>query len=146
MSKIGLNCKAYIDPSGVGESTWALLTDVIEITKSTTKNTATKKTRANTYELKKAAQRTQTIEITYFYDPANAGFMALEAAFHGDTTVGLAFMDGLIATAGSKGWQGDYIVTEMSDPEPLEEFLSVTFKAEPSADGAQAPTKVTISA
>ncbi len=147
MSKIGLECKAYFDAAGVGGGTWALLDEVIDVSKSTTKNMAKKKTRASKWELHRAGQRNQEIEIVYLYEPANAGYMALEAAFLNDTRVGLALMDALIATVGTKGWQGDYEISEMSDPEPLEEFMAVTFKAVPSAaTGGQTPTKVTIAA
>ena len=67
------------------------------------------------------------------WDPADAGFTALQEAWANSDEIAIAAMDGDIATSGSQGLAGNFTVTNFSRSEPLEEAVTVSVTLKPSS-------------
>jgi hypothetical protein len=86
-----------------------------------------------------------SIEYEMVWDTADAGFTAIQSAYFGNTSVGIAVMDGPVATVGSQGLWADCMVTNFSREEPLEEALTVKVTLKPTRS-ANAPLWKTVAA
>ena len=91
------------------------------------------------------SHKNASIDLTITYDSADAGFLALQAAFEGKTDIGMAFMDGPIATNGSKGLQADFKVSSFKRNEPVGDKVTYSASLKLSADSTFTPVFVTIS-
>jgi hypothetical protein len=87
-------------------------------------------------------QRTGGLEV--IWDPSGTGFTAIKDAYFNNTVIGIAAMDGAIATTGSQGLWADCMITDFSREEPLEEAISVKVTAKPTYS-ANAPIWKTVS-
>jgi len=84
-----------------------------------------------------------SIEFEMVWDTADAGFTASKNAYFDNTIIGLAVMDGPIATSGSQGLWADCMITDFSRDEPLEDAISVKVTAKPTYS-ANAPIWKTV--
>jgi len=66
-------------------------------------------------------------------DDDDTDFTAIETAYDGGTEIGLARMDKAIATTGSTGIAGNFVVTSMARSEALDDVQKVTFTFKPSS-------------
>ena len=58
--------------------------------------------------------RSWDVEFTIVWDPSEATFESLRAAYFGRTRIGLRVLDGEVGTSGSQGPQADYVITRFS--------------------------------
>ena len=96
-------------------------------------------TRATTWELSLPALFKNELEFEIPWQPTDAGFMALQTAFFGRTSIALAVLDGDKATIGSQGIWADYMVADFprEEPEDKEMLSKVKLKPTVSAHGPE---------
>lgn len=132
--KLGLDAKLYFCAAGIGGSpTWTELTNVKNVTLSLQKGEADVTTRANNgWKATAATLKEGSIEFEMVWDPSDAGFTAIKNSYFNNTPIGLAAMDGPVATAGSQGLWADCAIMDFSRDEPLDEAISVKVTAKPT--------------
>ena len=143
--KFGLDAKLYFCAAGIGGTpTWTELTNVKNVTLNLQKGEADVTTRANNgWKATAGTLKEGSIEFEMVWDTADAGFTAIKDAYFNNTTIGLAAMDGAVATTGSQGLWADCMIIDFSRDEPLEEALSVKVTAKPTYS-ANAPIWKTV--
>ena len=131
---LGKDAKLYFCAAGIGGTpVWTEMTNVKNVTVNLQKGEADVTTRGNNgFKASVGTLKEGSIEFEMVYDTADAGFSALQAAFFNDTAIGIAAMDGPVATAGSEGLWADMAVIDFSREEPLEEALSVKVTLKPT--------------
>lgn len=132
--RLGKDAKLYYCTAGIGTTpTWTLLTNVKSVTTNVETAEADVTTRGNNgWKATAATLKDASIEFEMVWDTADTGFEAISDAFFDGTTIGLAAMDNLIATAGSVGLWADCMITGFSREEPLEEAITVKVTAKPT--------------
>ena len=143
--KLGKDAKLYYCAAGIGGTpTWTLLSNVKNLKANLQKGEADVTTRANNgWKATVGTLKEGSVEFEMIYDPADAGFTAMETAYFDNTVIGIAVMDGDIATSGSKGFWADCAVIDFSRDESLEEAIVVSVTMKPTYS-ANAPRRVTI--
>ena len=143
--KFGLDAKLYFCAAGIGGApAWTELTNVKNVTLNLQKGEADVTTRANNgWKATAGTLKEGSIEFEMVWDTADAGFTAIKDAYFNNTIIGLAAMDGPVATVGSQGLWADCMIIDFSRDEPLEEALSVKVTAKPTYS-ANAPIWKTV--
>lgn len=140
--KLGKDCKAYVgsallagtNQAAISAVTWSEMSNVKDVTQNLSKATTDKTTRGSGgWRQKRSTLKEGTVEFEANWDTADAQFAALVTAWENDTEISCAFMDGDIATAGSKGLVSNFTVADLSRSEPLEGMVTVKVKLEPSS-------------
>ena len=146
MIKLGMDAKLYFCAAGIGGTpTWTELTNVKNVTLNLQKGEADVTTRANSgWKATAATLKEGSIEFEMVWDTTDAGFTAIKTAWFNNTTIGIAAMDGAIATTGSQGLWADCHVIDFSREEPLEEAITVKVTVKPTYS-ANAPIWKTVS-
>ncbi len=136
---LGMDCKFYrasavLDGASVTPATaeWTEITNIRDLTANLESGEADITTRANSgWRATAATLKAATLEFEMLWDTGDVGFDALKDAWLNGTEIGLAAMDGNIASAGQEGIVGNWRITNFSRSEPLEEgvMVSVTAKA-----------------
>lgn len=132
--KLGLDARLYFCVAGIGGTpTWTELTNVKNVTLNLQKGEADVTTRANNgWRATAGTLKEGSIEFEMVWDTVDAGFTAIQNAYFNNTLIGIAAMDGAIATAGSQGLWADCAIMDFSREEPLEDALSVKVTAKPT--------------
>lgn len=143
--KLGMAAKLYFKVGGVAAAgAWTELTNVKDVTLSLETGEADVTTRANAgWKATVATLKEGSVEFEMVWDSADAGFTGIKNAFFGNLAIGLAVMDGALATAGTQGLQADFSITQFSREEPLEEAIRVKVQAKVTYS-ATAPEWVTV--
>lgn len=145
MVKLGLDAKLYYCVAGIaGTPTWVELTNVKNVTLNLQKGEADVTTRANNgWKATAATLKEGSIEFEMVWDTTDGGFTAIKNAYFNNTLIGMAAMDGPIATNGNQGLWADCAITDFTRDEPLEDAISVKVTAKPTYS-ANAPIWKTI--
>jgi len=129
----GMNAKLYYDTSGVGGSTWTELTIVKDVSLNLEKAEADVTTRgAGGFRQTVSTLKEATIEFEMIWDPADAGFDVIVAAWNAGSTIGLAVVDAAIATVGTQGLTADCEIISFNKNEPLDGIATVNVTAKPT--------------
>lgn len=139
--KLGMQAKLYYKVGGVaGAGAWTELTNVKDVTLNLEAGEADVTTRANNgWRATVATLREGSVEWEMVWNTADTGFTAIKDAYFDGVAIGLAVMDGDIATG--QGLQADFSITNFSRSEPLDEAITVSVTAKPTYS-ATAPTWV----
>lgn len=132
--RLGLDAVLYYCAAGIGGTpTWSELGNVKNVTLSLQKGEADVTTRANNgWKATAATLKEGSIEFEMVWDTEDAGFTAIKDAYFNNSIIGLAVMDGPIATEGSQGLWADCHITDFSRDEPLEDAITVKVTAKPT--------------
>jgi len=127
----GRDAKTYYDSASDWTTpTWVEITRVIDETITPAANLATGGSRLDEYEDNEIASRKFEVNLTYRYKKASIGedsvFAAMLVHFEAGTPVFMAFMDGAIATSGSKGWRAPIKLDQMPQKRDLGDLVEVT--------------------
>ena len=130
--KTGMEAKLYYKAGGVaGEGDWLELTNIKDNTLNLEKGEADVTTRGNNgWKATVGTLKSGSVEFEMVWDPEDAGFAAISAAYFEDTVIGLAILDGAKETG--TGLVADFAITNFSRKEPLEEAVSVSVTAKPT--------------
>lgn len=143
--KLGMQAKLYVKVGGVAAvGPWSELGNVKDVTLSLETGEADVTTRANAgWRATVGTLKEGSVEFEMVWNTGDAGFTAIKNAFFSNDPIGLAVMDGDLATAGTQGLQADFSITTFSRSEALEEAITVSVTAKPTYS-ATAPDWVTV--
>jgi hypothetical protein len=133
-AKIGSEAKLYFCAAGIGATpTWTELTNVKNVTLDLKSGEADVTTRSNNgWKATLATLKEATIDFEMVWDTTDAGFTAIKNAWLAKTILGLAAMDGPVATTGSQGLWADCQVSGFTRDEPLDGPITVKVSAKPT--------------
>ena len=125
--KLGMEAKLFYKVGGQGGAgDWTELANVRDVTLSLEAGEADVTTRANSgWRATVATLREASVEFEMVWDTADAGFTAVKDAYLNNAALGLQVLDG---DAG-QGLQADFMITNFSRSEPLEEGITVSVTA-----------------
>lgn len=126
MAILGLSCKLFRGEAG--ELATTEMTNVKNVTLSIEKGEADITTRAaDGWKMFMATLKEASIEFEMVYDPADADFNAIQAAFFSDTPLAFCITDGV-----SNGLNCDCMVTKFDIDQSLEEAVTVSVAIKPT--------------
>ena len=138
--KLGMEAKLYLASAPLTAvntpalAVWAEQANVRDLTINLETGEADVTTRANSgWRATAATLKDGSIEFQMVWDPADTGFTAIKDAWLANTELGVAAMDGDIATTGSQSLASNFTVTNFSRSEPLEEAITVSVTLKPSS-------------
>ncbi len=127
---IGIDGKLYYDATGAGVGSWTELTNAQDVRLPMSKSEADVTTRANNgFRAIVGVLKEVSVEFTMIYDPTEAGWVAMNAAFFADTIIGIAVMDGDIVTPGTEGFQADFEILTFEEDQSMEEAMKTNVVA-----------------
>lgn len=143
--KLGFEAKLYLCAAGIGGTpTWVELTTVKDVTLNLQATEADVSTRAGGgWKASIGGLKEATVDFDMPWDTTITGFTTLRDAFLNHTLIGLAVMDGAVATVGSQGLWADCAILKFDRQEKLAEDLTVSISAKPTYS-ANAPQWKTI--
>ena len=135
---LGTDCKIYYDAvplaDGAVSGNWTEITNVKDVTLNLETGEADITTRANSgWQATAATLKNGTVEFDMVWDPTDAAFTAIQAAWAAAGEIAVAVMDGSIIVAGKQGFVANFTVTNFSRSEPLTEAVSVSVTLKPSS-------------
>lgn len=127
--KLGMEAKLYYKTGGQGGAgSWVELTNVKDVTLSLEAGEADVTTRGNNgWRATVATLKEATVEWEMVWDTTDTGFTAIKDAFLGNEMIGLQILDAETGTG--EGLQADFMITNFSRNESLEEALTVSVSA-----------------
>lgn len=137
MLLLGPDAKLYFCAAGIGGTpSWTELDTVTSVNVRAEDGETDSTTRASAkYKRTEPVLRDLSFEIVMPKDPSDAHYVSLLDAYVARSKIGIAAMDADIATAGSEGWWADVKILTMSQSEPIDGKVEVTFTAKPTATG-----------
>ena len=121
--KLGLDAKLFRNTGSYGTPGWNEITNVKDLTLTLEAGEADVTTRGNNgWKATVATLKDASIEFEMVWDTADAGFTAIKNAYLTNAPIGFQVRDGV----GGQGLQADFMITQFSRSEPLEEAISVS--------------------
>lgn len=138
---LGLNAKTYVNTAGtMAAPTWVLIPTIKDETLNMTSALADVTTRqANGWRLQTGTLSEGTVDATIIYDTADTtGFVRFRESYFNKTRILMGFFDGAVATVGTQGLKGGFMVTSFTVGRQLEEAMTVdlTFTVVPDNLGS----------
>ena len=126
---LGLDAKLFRGTAGSRATTE--VTNVKDLTLNLESGEADVTTRATKgWKASAATLKEASLEFTILYDTEDADFTAFQAAYFGNTPLALFVSDGQDT---AHGLDADFSITAFSVEQPLEEAMSVSVTAKPTA-------------
>ena len=126
---LGLDAKLFRGTAGSQAATE--VTNVKDLTLNLESGEADVTTRATQgWKATAATLKEASLEFTILYDPADADFTAFQTAYFSNTPLALVVSDGQDT---AHGLDADFSITAFSVEQPLEEAMSVSVTAKPTA-------------
>ena len=127
-TRLGMDAVLQYDAAGVANDSFTALTAARDVTFSMTVAEADVTDRGNGgWRAVVATLKEAEVSGELIWDDTNAGFTALRDAFLNNTAIGLWPVDH--PGTGGQGLKADYMVTEFSREESLEDHIKVSFTA-----------------
>jgi len=131
---LGKNSQLGYDVTGLaGGEVFVLATNVRDLTINMEKATADVSTRGTGgFRAVVGTLREGSVDFQQVYDPADGAFIAFRNAFFNDADeiIGLFVADGVLATSGTSGLKGEFMITNFSVTQKLEEANLVDVTAQ----------------
>ena len=128
----GMNAKLYYWSAGIAGRTATTpvagveLTNVKDLTLSCDSAESDVTTRANNgFKATLPTLKNAEISFDMVWNTGDTGFTALQSAWMNNTAIGIACMDGPIATTGSQGLCADFAISKFERDEKLAEAVTV---------------------
>ena len=126
---LGLDAKLFRGTAGTQAATE--VTNVKDLTLNLESGEADVTTRATQgWKATAATLKEASLEFTILYDPSDADFTAFQTAYFSNTPIALFVSDGQDT---AHGLDADFSITAFSVEQPLEEAMSVSVTAKPTA-------------
>ena len=125
---LGLDAVMGYDVLGASNDTWVDLDNCKDVAISLSRASDDVSTRGGAgFRQQVATLREGEITFQMVYDTADAGFIAFSDAFFNtaDQVIGIFCADGALATIGTTGLKADFMVSDFSISEALEEAMKV---------------------
>lgn len=141
---LGLNAKLYIQTDGVaGSDGWTELTNVQDLTLNLSTERADVTTRGNNgFKAEIATLKNASITFESVFDPSDATFGSLSAAWLAGTLVGVRALTGPADEQTTQGVVSDMSVLDFTQSQPLADKITVAIELAPALS-ATATTYVT---
>lgn len=143
--KTGFEGKAYVDPSGVGGSTWQELKIVGDIQPTDEKVSDDVNDRDSDVVATVTGRKRVSHQMTITFKKGDSVYQALRDAYYNGTLIGVAIMDEDITQDGAEGWQYDAEITQFPRNEPLDGVMTIDAVFSPSAHATTPPAYVVVS-
>lgn len=126
--KLGKDCKAYYSSTLFSAATGFVGGSAVELTNMTDAKTnlqleeadvTTRATAAAGFKATVGTLAEGSFEFQMNWDPTDASFAALAAAYFARSELAMCFLDGASNVAGAQGLAGNFVVTNFSRDEPL---------------------------
>ncbi|MCL1999977.1 MAG: hypothetical protein FWG74_00965 [Planctomycetes bacterium] len=121
---LGLEARLYVGAVGATQSTLAVTANEVTCARSVelslTSSMADVTTRGSDYRLQRRALKEASINVELIYSPSDANFKKLFDSYDKGEAIGLFVSDGH-----GSGLLCDASVTEFSQPQPLEDIITV---------------------
>jgi hypothetical protein len=141
--RLGLDCKTYYNAGSYEAPSWVLISNISDESYGLEHGEAELSTRANNgWEAIIATLKRGDFQWKTVYDTADAVFNFLQNAWFNRTAVDFAFVDGDIATPGTKGIRATCQLFGFSQNRPIKEGVTVDVTAKPTYS-TNAPTQWT---
>jgi aryl-phospho-beta-D-glucosidase BglC (GH1 family) len=125
---IGKNAKAYYNTATYTTPTWVEIPKIQDLSVPLSKNMVDLPSREIDWSVKGAGLKTMQVTFGYLMvSGADTVFDALLDSFISDTPIGMAFMNGAIATSTNQGMRAYLVASGMDEDQGLEEGLSHAF-------------------
>ena len=140
--KLGMNAKLYIadavftanDAAAVEAATLAEVDNVTNVTVTLETGSADITTRGNTgWRATAATLKDGSIEFEMVWKPSDANFSDIKDAWLNSTEIGVVALTGAIASANNEGPAGNFVVTNFSRDESLEEAIKANVTLKPAS-------------
>lgn len=145
--KHAVDCKLYRNTGTVGSPTWNLIDNVGSVTPT-----------GGTHEKKEVPLRVDgnikgyalgRTDVGYEFKmpqiASDADLTALQTAFYARDSIDFAIMDGAIATAGSDGIRGSFLIAKCKRSEDIDDMVYWEFEITPEAGSGNMPARMTVS-
>ena len=144
----GKDFKLYVNTDSPYDNspTWVENTNVKDLTRNLSAALADVSTRGTTYRLQDTTLLDLSIDWQAVYDAADTILSELETAFHTNGYVELLFLDGSIATTGSRGLRGMFKVSKFQGNEALEDEGLIDVSVVPAYYSGNMVRRVSITA
>ncbi len=142
----GKDCKAYVNTGTYSAKTWAEMKRASDFKLPNSRGSSDYKMRGYNGEVTSLGYTKRAVTFKYQMKKpglADAVFTALETAYNTSADIECAFMDRPIATVGSKGIAGFFVVTKFDRDESDEDNPSVDIELKP-ADHEEAGAAVEV--
>ena len=133
--RLGAVAATYYKVGGVnGGGNWTELTNIRDATLNLETGEADVTTRANAgWEASVPTLKKASVDFEMIWDPLDAGFAAIQAAFFAGTKIGIRAMDAKVGQGlNAQGLQADMAVSKFSVPQPLNEAQKVSVTVKPT--------------
>lgn len=142
-SRLGMEAKLFRNTGTAESPTWTEIANVRDVTLNLEKGEADVTTRANGgWRATRGTLKDASIEFQMVWDPGDAGFAAIQAAFFSGDPIELAVMSGPMDDDDSEGLRAVCDVMTFSRNEALEEAILVDVTVKPTYS-ATAPSWIT---
>lgn len=143
--KLAEDAKLYINGGTYGSPTWNLICNVKDLTLSMENGESDVTTRCGSGFKEYIAGLTDvTIDFQMIYDPADARWEDLRAAFFSKDAKEFLVLDGAVATSGSEGLRLHAFVKSFTRNETLGEAIMTDVSLRPTANANAAPAWYTV--
>jgi TP901-1 family phage major tail protein len=137
-AKRGMDCKLYYDTTPLAgipsTGNWTEAANIRNVNTNLETGEADATTRANGgWRQTVPTLKDGTIEFEMLQVPDDAAFDAFETAWKAGAEIAVAAMSGAVATSGSKGLAGNFMVTNFSRSEALEDVVVYNVTLKPSS-------------
>lgn len=129
--KAGHQCHMYINSATYATPTWVELALARDSTLADTRAKIEAAARDSDFIRYVYGLRDVGIDVELIWEPSNAAFTLVQAAYQAGTSIDMAVMDGDITVEGSCGVRADWGVEDLSRPEPLQGLVVASAKFSP---------------
>ena len=142
---LGLNAKAYRNTGSYASPTWVEMTNIKDLSLELSTGEADVSTRGSSWELMASTLFKANVTFNMIWDPADATFAAVLAAFLARSVFEVLVLDGSRTTAGNQGLRAECNVFSATRNEPLTGALEAAVTLKPTRTTNGAPTWFTAS-
>jgi predicted secreted protein len=134
--QVGLTCVAsHMSAGTYGSPTWSPATSCAEATLNIDASAVEASTRGSVWRKFLPGLRNLSADMKFIRNNSDTIQAALETAFVAGTSVIFAFTDAAIATVGTQGIKGEFMVSKFSQGEPIDGAASLDVTLQPIAGG-----------
>lgn len=135
--RIGVDCKAYLNTGTLGSPVWLEIPVARDVGFMLGTEAAEARTRGSALDASLPGFITNEWDMEMLYDTVGSTIFALlQAVVLARSTAELAFMDGAIATSGSRGVRCTYVITKCDRNQPLDDSVTVSLAGKPAYGAA----------
>ena len=125
---LGDDCKLYYDLAGAEQGSWVEADVVMDDGDDDNRVTAKANCRGFAEIKTHVGKSEYSLSGNLLLVKGSTALEALRGAYQANTSLGIAVMDGDIATSGSKGWWRDMKLTKWSESRPEGDVVKVAFE------------------